>query len=160
MVVEFQVDPDKSFQKAIKKATKEVGDLTVPLTLISQQWFKSNRAIFDLSGPGKFKDLSTAYKPQKKAAVGFIYPILRRTGAMERSITVPGSPGSISKILNKNTLTLGSSVPYAQFNQKSRPFILIGAEQTAPPELNKRLDAWIAILANYVEQKTSKNVGS
>jgi hypothetical protein len=32
--------------------------------------------------PGDVPDLSESYKPQKRRAVGFIYPILRRTGEM------------------------------------------------------------------------------
>ena len=161
-IVTYSVDPDKAFQKAIKDAIKDVQDLTVPFTLITKSWFKSNRAIFALKGPGKYVDLTEKYKLEKQKKVGFIYPILKRSGLLEKSITVPGDSNSISYIINKNVLVLGSKVPYGaahQFGTKFlpiRPFIFVGAEQTAPEEINQRRDAWIATLRDYVLQVSSK----
>src|SRR5688572_19842345 len=103
-IVSFKVDPDKQFQTAVKDALKQVKDLTIPFTLMTKSWFQGNKAIFALKGPGKYTDLSDAYKIQKKNAVGFIYPILRRSGVLEKSLTVPGDSNAISIILNKNTL--------------------------------------------------------
>jgi phage gpG-like protein len=156
-ITSYSVDPDKQFQEAIKDARKQVNDLTIPFTLMTKSWFKSNRAIFSLKGPGKYVDLSERYKPQKEKAVGFIYPILKRHGALEASLTVAGDSNAISYIINKNTLVLGTKVPYAarhQFGEgvPKRPFMFIGAEQTAPEEINRRRDAWIAILTDYVMQ--------
>jgi hypothetical protein len=37
-----------------------------------------------------------------------------------------------------------------------RPFILLGAEQVSPPDINRRREAWIAILEDYVIQASSK----
>ena len=162
MVVKFEVDVDKEFKRALESAAKAVGDLTIPLTLITQSWFKSNRAIFDLKGPGKYEDLNKDYKPRKRAAVGFVYPILKRTGALERSITDPKDSDAISEIINGKTAILGSKIPYGPYHQlgtkkmPARPFVLIGAEQTAPPELNKRRDAWVALIEKFVLDKSSQ----
>ncbi len=160
MVINYEVDPNQEFQKAIKKASKDVDDLTIPFGDIASSWYKSNRAIFALKGPGKYADLSELYKPRKKAAVGFLYPILKRSGALEKSITEPSDRYAINRIVNKMTLILGSSIPYGphhQFGTKhmpARPWVLIGAEQTAPEELNRRLGAWIQTIENYVVQKS------
>ena len=165
MVIKWEVDPGERFRRAVQRAGREVEDLTVPLTLIAQSWYKSNIAIFQLRGPGKYEDLSENYKPDKQAAVGFLYPILKRHGALAKSITEPGSKFSISKIINKRELILGSSIPYGAAHQYGtkrmprRPWVLIGAEQTAPPELNRRLDAWVTVLADYVRSKTAKHIG-
>jgi phage gpG-like protein len=162
VVTNYQVDPDKEFQKAIKQALTEVKDLTIPFTLITKSWFKGNRAIFALKGPGKYADLTENYKKQKQAKVGFVYPILRRNGALERSITDAGDSNSINYIINKSTLVLGTKVPYGpahQFGTKvlpKRPFILLGAEQVSPPDLNRRREAWIAIIQDYVLQVSGK----
>lgn len=165
MVVKYEVDPDKEFDKAVKDAAKQVADLTIPLTLITQSWFKSNRAFFDLKGPGKFADLSDNYKKRKKASVGFIYPILKRAGALEASITNPGDGYAISEIVNKTAVILGTKIPYAaplQFGTKNipaRPFVMIGAEQTGPPEFNKRKQEWIELIGKYVLDQ-SKELGT
>lgn len=161
MVVKFEVDPDKQLQKALQKAAEEVKDLTIPLGLITQSWFKSNRAIFAVSGPGKYTDLSEVYKVRKKKEVGFIYPILRKSGALEQSITKPGDSNSIAVLINKTTLILGSKIPYGPNHQfgktvPQRPWVLVGAEQTAPPELNRRRLAWIEIISDYVLQKAAQ----
>jgi phage gpG-like protein len=164
MAVKFQVDSDKAFQKAIQDALREVSDLTIPYTLIAKSWFQGNKAIFSLKGPGKYVDLKENYKKQKQKAVGFIYPILKRSGALEQSITNPTDSNSINLIINKNTLILGTKIPYGaphqfgapRINLPARPFILIGAEQTAPDQLNRRRDAWIAIIEDYVTQVSRK----
>jgi phage gpG-like protein len=162
MAVRFQVDPDKEFQKAIAKVVKEVDDLTIPFQEMTRSWFKSNRAIFALKSPGKYTDLTANYKKQKVKAVGFIYPILKRSGRLADSITKPDSSDAITEIINKKTLVLGSKVPYGsahQFGTKvlpQRPWILLGAEQTAPEEINRRRDAWVALLADYLAQKSAQ----
>jgi phage gpG-like protein len=151
---------DKQLQDAIKAARSAVSDLTVPFKLMTDAWFRSNRAIFALKGPGKYADLSEAYKTQKKRRHGFTYPILRASGNLEDSITKPGDAGSIAQTLNKKTLILGTKVSYGQYLQfgtsrmPARPFILVGAEQVAPAEINRRRDAWVKMLQDYVMQKT------
>jgi hypothetical protein len=162
VVVKFQVDPDKAFQKEIEATLREVEDLTVPYGLMIQSWFKSNRAIFALKGPGKYPDLTQAYKTRKQREVGFVYPILKRSGALAASITNPSDSFAIAKVLNKRTLILGSSIPYGGYlhggtkHMKARPWVLLGAEQTAPEEINQRREAWIEILRSWVEQKASR----
>lgn len=155
---------DKDLQATLKAAREQISDFTIPFKLIGQQWFKSNRAIADLKSPGKYQDLSPAYKKAKQRSWGFIYPILKASGRLLSSITSPGSE-SINLIINKQTLLLGSTVPYGIYHQlgtakmPARPWILIGAEQTAPPELNNRKDAWLAIINKYVSDIITKNGG-
>lgn len=135
-----------------------MGDLTVPLKLIAQSWFRSNRAIFTLKGPGKYADLSPAYKAFKARHLGTAYPIMRLSGQVEQSITDPTDPNSISYILNKNHLVLGTSIEYANINAKgskknnlpARPVVLFGNESVAPGPLNARVEAWKKMLLSYV----------
>lgn len=165
-MVRFEVDPTKKFASALDKVSKEVGDLTVPMTLIAQSWFKTNRAIYSLKGPGKYVDLSPEYKVQKRKEFGFVYPVLKATGRLEKSITQPDSPESVNRILNKNTLFLGTTTPYAGFLQEgtsrmpARPPVLLGSEQVSPPEVNRRIDAWIQILAQYAVDKSAQLGGT
>lgn len=184
-MIRFQVDPDQKFSKAVQEAASQVSDLRIPLGLIATSWFQSNKAIFALSGPGQYQDLSSkpffawwergdlrrrfagGYKEFKNAVLGFTYPIFRgKTGALEASITNKNAPGAIATIANQNTVILGTSIPYAIYHQSSaprkkipfRPIVMIGSEQTAPPELNQRREIWIEILKNYVLQ-VSKKIG-
>lgn len=155
MVMKVQADPQEKLRSALREASKQVQDLTVPLGLITQQWFKSNAAIFTLGGPGKYVDLSEIYKKQKSKAVGFVYPILKRTGKLSESITDPRHTNSIALVVNKNSLTLGTNVTYAQFLDKgtskmpARPVVLFGNEQVAPKALNRRIKQWEKMILDY-----------
>lgn len=163
-MIRFQVDPDQKFAKAVEEAAKAVGDLRIPLGLIATSFFKSNKAIFSLGGPGQYADLSALYKKQKQKKYGFIYPIFRAKGALEESLTNQSGQGAISKIVGNVSLMVGTSIPYAIFHQSNqprkrlpfRPVVMIGSEQQAPPELNQRREIWIETMKNYVLQVSRK----
>lgn len=183
MVIKFkvEVDPDNKLEKTIKFAVSEVADLTIPFKLMTREWFKSNRSIFDKGrkGPGKYRDLSPKYKKRKTKALGSPYPILRGfvkpkgqparpSGKLADSMTKPKDSGAVSKIINKQSLILGTKVtgkdgePYPNhlhFGTKkmpSRPFVLLGGEQVAPDRVNKRRELWVNMIQDFVNQKTGK----
>ena len=166
-MINFEGDPEKRLTKAILKASKKVEDLTVPLTLMTREWYKSNRSIFDKrrKGPGKYEDLSPKYKIIKEAKYGFTYPILRASGRLAESMTSPQSPESINRIINKKALELGTSTPYASYlhfgtkKMPARPLALIGAEQVAPKLINQRLENWVKLMEDWVYQVTSGKEG-
>ncbi len=168
-VITYKVDPGQVLQKALEKALEQVHDLTPAFNLITIDWFRSNAAIFTLKGPGKYIDLAPDsgmskydYKKAKLKAVGFIYPILKRTGVLESSITDPTDSNSVHLILNGNTLILGTKVPYAHFLQDGtkhmppRPVIFTNGEQSSPSDQYNRSGAWKQIIQNYVKQVTAK----
>ncbi len=103
-------------------------------------------------------DLSELYKPRKQAAVGFVYPILKRTGLLSKSITEPAHPNAISLIINRKALTLGTNVAYANFlhqgtkKMPARPVVLFGNEQVAPGALKNRVKQWEQEILNYAAQ--------
>ena len=127
---EYEIDPKGEFDRALRKAQKKVKDLTVPLTLISREWFKANRSQFDKGrkGPGKYKDLSEkpfrafwtnnrgyaalykGTKDYKEEHLGFVYPILRASGKLADSMTDPKNSDAISLVINKKSLLLGTKV--------------------------------------------------
>lgn len=167
MADEFKIQVlDQKLVDTLNKLTKELNDLTIPLTLIIQQWLKSNVAIFSLKSPGKYADFKygdkSKYKKEKIKKYGFAYPLLKAQGMLERSLTQPGDPSGITKIINKQSLLLGSKEKTAKWHQfgtkymAARPVVLVGAEQTAPQDLNKRREAWIAILEKFVKDKTKE----
>jgi len=178
-MLKFEIDEDGEFGRAINIAIKEVGDLRAPFGLIKESWFKGNMSIFPekRGGPGKYADLSEKYKRRKEKAIGSAYPILRgfvkpkggaarKSGRLARSMTVPNSKGAISTVTNKRTLTLGTQVKnkkgvlypeYLHFGTSkmpARPLLLLGAEQVAPSQINKRVENWVKMISDYVIQKS------
>ena len=163
---EIQIENLAAFQAAIDRAKKASADLRIPLTLIAKDFYKSQKSIFQLKGPGQYEDLKPGYKKQKKKAVGFVYPILKRTGALEKSTTDPTDSNAINQILNKDTLIIGTTVEYAAKHQFGigvpiRPFLFIGPESRyATNEQSGRLGRWNNILSAYILQVTAQEVGS
>lgn len=161
-VIKYRVDPGAVLDAALKEALASVKDLTIPYTLITKDWFRSNNAIFTLKSPGRYADLSKDYKKAKQKAVGFIYPILKRSGVLASSITDPGDLNSINLIINGDTLILGTKVSYAHYHQFGtkvlpvRPVIFTNGEQSATDDMYNRSGAWAKILKDYVLQVTSK----
>ncbi len=157
----YEIENDKAFTAKLKQLAKKSSDLTIPLTLISKDFYKSEKSIFLLKGPGKYKDLSDVYKKRKQKAVGFIYPILKRSGALEKSVTSPSDRSSINQIVNKNTLIIGTKTPYGVFHQSDSPrskiplrkFLFIGPEaiQFATSATKGRLERWIGILDGFMQ---------
>lgn len=165
MEIKYAFDPDGAFQKKLNDAFKATGDLTIPLTLIAREWFQSNKSIFALKGKGRYTDLSPKYKKAKQRRYGFVYPILMASGRLMASITSPPGADSINYIINKNTLVLGTKVPYAIYHQSQeprskmpyRPFLFVGVEQIAPHDIKQnRLKNWIKIIDSYLDQKIGR----
>lgn len=181
MALEIQVDPNGEIRNALQRAKTAGVNLTVPFTLISKSWFRANRSIFALSGPGKYPDLGgfnpgapawknskvtkrTYAKFKKLNEFGFVYPLMRANGRIEDSITNPVGTDSINLIVNKTALYLGTRVPYAIFHQSSaprttlpfRPVVFLGVEQTAPTEVRNESTRWVNIIDDYIQQTLNR----
>lgn len=158
--LKFDVDPSGAIRDAVADALKKVDDLRPAWLAIIPSWFKGNRAIFKLGSAGKYADLSPGYKISKQRDVGFVYPILKREGAIERSITEAGDADSVVR-MTPTDLELGTSNPIANYlhfgtkHMPARPVVMIGAEQTAPDEINMRKQRWIETIENFVLQASS-----
>lgn len=174
MVTVYEVDPGGKLSKAISDASKKLKDLTIPFLEITNSWYKGNQAIFMGNGPKKWPDYKvdknlgySPYAKKKQAEFGSAYPMLVRYGILMESMTNPSDHDAINKILNKNTLILGTSVPYGVYHQSSaarkkipfRPFMFLGGEQQAPDSLQTRRDNWIKMVEKFVLDKSS-TVGS
>ena len=158
----YEIDNDKKFQNALKRAKAVTDDLTIPLTLIAKDFYKSQKAIFMLKGPGQYPDLKESTKEQKQKAGFSVYPILMRTGRLGESTTNPAHPDAINQIINKRTLIIGSKVPYGIFHQSDAPrtkiplrkFLFIGPESSfANDEQQGRVGRWLNIMNSFVLKK-------
>lgn len=156
----YIVDNDRKFARAISNAYKATSDLTIPLTEIAKDWFKSNKAIFMLKSAGQYPDLKESTKEKKLKKYGFIYPIFRARGYLEESLTNPSDFFAIHQIENKSTLVIGTAIPYAIFHQSDSPrkviplrkMVFIGPESvfSANSGIAGRLQRWTQTLRNYV----------
>lgn len=149
----YELKNDDKVTSALRRAASVSKDLKIPFAQIAKDFQKSRKAIFALKSAGEYPDLSTkpffawweegdlrkqydgGYKEYKKAKFGFDYPILKATGRLERSITNQSDPDNITRITSL-TLTMGTSVPYAEYHQSDLPrkkiplrkFLFIGPE--------------------------------
>lgn len=166
----YSVDNDKKFRSALREAAKQSDDLRLPFTLIAADFYRSQRAIFQLSGPGQYPDLSPEYKKRKQQRFGRIYPILKAHGYLEAAASVQRGPGNITEV-GRQELTLGvddSSVPYAKYHQSDKPrakmplrkYLFIGPESSfATNEQKGRLERWMNILSGYINETLNNGVG-
>ena len=171
--ISFTIIQERAFQAALKRASKQIGSLKTPLKLISDNWYRGEKYVFDLNrkGPGKYADFKNEESRQAKIrAVGFEYPLLVRTGKLMRSVISPTGEGALNKITH-TTLIIGTSVkskkgaPYPLYlqlgtkNMEARPFLFIGPEVAnyAGP-LKDRPNQWLKILDTFVEQKLNANL--
>lgn len=141
--VSYSVDNDRKFREALQKATTEIGNLTVPLTMISKDFYKSEAAIFNLKGPGQYPPFKgtvatsslggkgnalgrrrsvnvsgeSEYQKQKIKKWGFDYPLLKASGALMNSVTDPTDNNALHAILGGQRLVIGTRIEYGQFHQ-------------------------------------------
>lgn len=138
--VSYSISNDKAFEAKLKEAGKVADDLRIPLLLIADDFYKSQKAIFTLRGPGQYPDFKgpkikntwkrpgrpelrtrtgnlTAYQYAKQKKHGFVYPLLKATGDLEDSVSGPGAKGSIFR-LTKKSMTIGTSIEYGPFHQQ------------------------------------------
>ncbi len=158
----YKIGNDKAFKAAIERAKTVTSDLTIPLTLISKDFYRSERAIFMLKGPGQYEDLKERTKRDKQRLGFSVYPILKRTGKLEGSVTNPTDPNAVNQIVNKRTLIIGTTVDYAGYHQSDRPrkkiplrkFLFIGPESSfANSDQQGRVGRWMNIMNDFVIQK-------
>ena len=129
----YIVENDEAFARAVLRAGATAKNLRVPFAQIAKDFRKSRTAIFTLQkAPSGWDDLNPRYKDIKKQQVGFVYPILRLTGRLEKSVTDESHPENITRIFPQ-FMHLGTGVPYGRNHQEGigvplRKFLFIGPE--------------------------------
>lgn len=165
----YLVDNDRRFRSAIARAADL--DLRAPFGLILADFYRSEQAIFALKGPGQYPDFTekgkivgplSKYAQAKEKKVGFMYPLLMRTGSLAASLLSRDAPGAVA-LINPYSLVFGTTVKYGIYHQSDEPrkkiplrkFLFIGPE--APRFANSdqagRPERWFQILNDYVLKK-------
>lgn len=176
--VEFYIENEIDFQARIKKLGRVISDLRIPFRKIASDFYKSQRAIFDLKSPGKYPPLG-GFNPNrivaglqtareraetlKERQVGFAYPLLvREKGRLKGSTTNRSHPNAVFD-LNKSDLIMGTNVKFAKFHNSEKPrttlpkrkFIFIDGgpgDSSKGSGVNGRRERWTDIIETHLEQ--------
>lgn len=141
---------DARFRKMLSDASEVVQDFRLPFGLISRDFYKSERAVFQLKGPGQYPPFTskgqtyrvqykqdgvgvkkltpkqqydlqkTPYQQRKLKKFGFDYPLLVATGKLAASITQPNAPGSVN-VIGPLSMILGTTIKYGIYHQSDDP---------------------------------------
>lgn len=160
-LIKLNIENLNKFRATLKKAASQVSDLSFAMGEIARDFYKSEKAIFQLKSPGGYPDLAESTKKQK-ARLGIpLYPILKRSGKLEKSVTSPNAQGSHLKI-GKTFVEIGSTIPYGIFHNSDLPrrkipqrkFFFLGPESrefAGNREFGGRPVRWRNIVEGYVD---------
>jgi len=175
MFTSYSIENDLEFKQKIDEALKKGANLKIPFKLIAADFYKSEKAIFQMGSRGQYPDLSTkpfrafwrnkrgyaalykgGYKEYKKVHYGFTYPILKAGGRLMESVTNPSHKDAILKIAS-TYMIIGTSVPYARYHQTGtkkmpmRKILFIGPEAGAQRDAG-RLKRWVGYIDNHIKE--------
>lgn len=182
-IISFIPENDAQFQKLLDEVSDKVSDFRIPFGLIANHWYRGNKKIFALKGPGlysplggfnyqdkvRFRGIEVTKRQRaetlKKEEVGFAYPLLKRQGALEKSLSSKSAQGA-EYFVGRQSMVLGTKIDYAKYHQSDRPrkkipqrkmiFIDGGpAEKAQDALISGRIQAWTNIIKDYVAQVVS-----
>jgi len=179
LVTSYILENDKDFQAALDRLAATCTDFRIPFGLISKEFYKSNQKMFKLKSQGLYPDLG-GFNPSrivgangetgrdrakrlKKREVGFVYPLLVRTGRLASSLVNSSDPETVN-IVTKSSLVLGTDVPYAIYHQSDKPRRIIPQRKVVfidggPLETSRgastsgRRETWLNIINDYILSK-------
>ena len=164
----FDIDR-RRFDRKLRKLVSRSQDMSPAFHTIGKMFRQSRKTIFKIKGPGGYEDLKPATKKRKIAdpnSKAKPYPILKFTGALERSLINVGDKHNVNIVMRKS-FAFGTNLWYAKFHNSQkkskhgkrrmplRMFVFWGPE--APRTMRNRTDATkrfgdraIKVLKNYL----------
>lgn len=165
---------DMGFQKKVAAAVKAVGDLRPAFLAITSDWYKDNAQIFKFQttmGYPPLKPKTIASKVRRALKLGIPMssnglPMLKFTGALMRSITIPNEDYAVYEI-TKTNLTLGSAIPYGIYHQSAaarskipyRPFIINSTVKTGTNIFEGRVKRYTRTIETFVARRVALATG-
>ena len=137
----------------LKRIIEILKDNKNVLKKVSEDIYESNEELIFNQRPGRYRDLSEVYKLEKRAMVGFVYPILVRTGTLKESLTKVGSTYNINR-LSMSTLVLGTKVKYAKKHQLG----LYGLPVRKPLDVIGRNVRWSKIIKEEIRKSLWQSI--
>ena len=115
----FAIDdePLRVLEARVSFLRKAMDDLSPMFEQFASDFYKSQKEIFSLKGPGQYADLSEGYKIQKEEKFGYVYPILFATGKLASSLLSRSAPDSVHEIKPKS-FVIGTANPVGEYHHK------------------------------------------
>lgn len=165
----FAIENEAEFSRQLDRLQELTSDFRIPLNMIANDFYRSQKKIFTLKSAGRYPELaqSTIDYKEKFHGKGNAWPILVMTGRLARSLLSKDGPEGEFRI-GKQELIMGTSVPYAIYHQSDAPrsrlpqrkvvFIDGGPLDDAKDGKNGRRERWGNIIFNYIQQLLNKEV--
>lgn len=174
----WTIDNEEAFKRKLDQLEKATKDFRIPFRLISSDFYRSQKQIFQLRSEGLYDPLGglnpnaeSGFGSQSKREraealkerfTGHAWaPILYgKTGDLRDSTLSKNHRNSIF-FLGKKELNIGTNIPYGKYHQKGtskmhqRKFIFIDGGQgdkSRGSGINGRRERWISIMDTHIEQ--------
>lgn len=173
---DFVIENEKAFKASLDRLGAVTSDFRIPFMIIASDFYRSQRKLFKLAGPGLYDRLggknasstkSKKAEKQKERTVGFAYPVLvGKTQNLSRSTLTNSHRFSHFK-LTKRELEIGTKIPYGKFHQFGtkhipiRKFIFIDggpADRSKDSSISGRRERWINIVEDHITQLVTGRV--
>jgi hypothetical protein len=118
--LDINVDAIKGLTEKLSKINNGLHDLSPLFEQMSADFYKYEKTVFQLKGPGQYEDLRKSTYDAKMRKYGFAYPILFATGKLALSLMDRGSSGAVN-VITKQGFVIGTSVPYAVYHHSKLP---------------------------------------
>ena len=166
---DFAIKNEAEFRRQLERLKELTSDFRIPLNLIANDFYRSEKKIFSLKSAGRYPELAQSTIDQKERLLGKgnAWPILFRTGRLAKSLLSKDAPEA-EFYIGKQELILGTSVPYAIYHQSDAArsripqrkvvFIDGGPLDNAKDGKNGRRERWGNIIFNYIQQLLNQEV--
>lgn len=104
----------EGLQLKLANIASQMTDMRPLFEQFSADFYKDEKRIFQLKGPGQYQDLKESTKAYKERKYGFTYPILFATGRLAASLLARSSKGSVNRI-TRDEFEIGTSVEHGKF---------------------------------------------
>lgn len=166
------------FQGRLKALADQVSDLRIPFRLIASDFYRSQKKLFTLKGPGRYPPLGgfnstevlasgktrrQVAEERKTKKVGFAYPLLVGATRDLSASTLSPSHKYSHFFLGRGSMEIGTTVPYGKFHQSDerrttlpqRKFLFIDGgpgDQAQDSSISGRRERWINIVDDHLTQ--------
>lgn len=160
---QFAIDNEAEFSRQLERLGELTSDFRIPLNLIANDFFRSQKKIFTLRSAGRYPELAQSTIDQKERLLGKgnAWPILFRTGRLAKSTLSRNHPES-GFYIGTQELVLGTKVPYAIYHQSDAPrsriplrkvvFLDGGPFDEAKDGKNGRRERWGNYIFDYIKK--------
>jgi len=118
--IQFETEALNSIYSKVEELSRSLGDLRPLFEQLASDFYKDEKRIFNLRGPGQYEDLDPDYQEVKERKWGHVYPILFASGRLAASLLSRRAVNSVSNI-DKLKFEIGTSVRYAVYHHSPKP---------------------------------------